>query len=118
MIKGPTDAALMARFYVSWKGATACVLTRAVRYWGHLLLITLPLVKAIRGLTSSALCPGSPEMAARLIATLNPVEQFHRLATPSFLGSAEHPRGVVRCSRDLEGSSKLELGWATRTSPS
>lgn len=72
-------------------------------------LIPLPLVEAIRRLTPSALCRGNPEMGALLEAALNLVEQVHRLATPSFLGSTEHPRGVVRCSRELTPEGVLQL---------
>lgn len=81
--------------------ATAFLLTEAVRHLSHLWLIPLPLVEVIRRLTPSVLCPGNPEMAALSEAALNLVEQVHRSATPFLLGSAEHPHGVVRCSRTL-----------------
>lgn len=59
--------------------------------------------------TPSALCPGNPEMAALFEAALNLVEQVPRLATSSFLGLAEHPRGVVHFSRELTPEGFLQL---------
>lgn len=109
MIKGPADAAVMGSFSVCWRVATAGVLAGAIRYQGHVCLIHLPVVEAIRRLTPSALCPGKSEMAALLEAAFDLVEQVHRLATPSFLGSAEHPRKVVRSSLALAFEGVLQL---------
>lgn len=101
MIKGSVGAAVMGSLYICKKVATAFLLTEAVRHISHLWLIPLPLVEVIRRLTPSVLCPGNPEMAALSEAALNLVEQVHRSAKPFLLGSAEHPHGVVRCSRTL-----------------
>lgn len=106
-IKGPAGAAVMACFYRYWKVATARLLAGAVRFQGHLWLIPMPLVEAIQHLTPSALCPDNHDLANLLEDALNLVEQFHLLATLFCLGSAEHPRGVVRFSRELTPEGAL-----------
>lgn len=109
MVKGPADSAATASFYVCYKVATACALARAVRYQGHLWLVSLPLVEATPRLTPSALCPDNPGTAALFEANPNLVEQVQRLATPSLLGSAKHARGVPRCSRELTPEGVLQF---------